>query len=416
MASVDVRYRSDADVVELDPAIWFTDQLPDLLDSNGGIAHDGAVRLGCRPLGFVVEGVAFTLSPVEGTIRSFRGTDGAAVVVPLDRLSFSDLIQDIRTPQALATAKDIDLPISEHFRFLKWWPVLRAVIDGRPVHVPGDIAFVDRSGDPLDLGRSFTLDDEDEEMSWFLAQAGFLHLAGWWPTKLMDEISADIDQSVGDYQRGDGRSWWARTDAGEDRCVRLQYFQSKSQAVCDLLNDDRHHRIAALPGDGHRARWDGDGDMNAIEALVKPLGVVDGISDLPWHKDCSLGRHSYDCSGITTGISVTGADESSGQLAVVAGSHRANLQPNFIHPYLDLPQIPLPTETGDVTVHLSCTLHMSHPPITSERRVLYTGFALPHEGIRVGRDRIDRTREEAYVKVSQAPAPRRTRLEKSLSE
>ena len=93
MASVDVRYRSDADVVELDPAIWFTDQLPDLLDSNGGIAHDGAVRLGCRPLGFVVEGVAFTLSPVEGTIRSFRGTDGAAVVVPLDarQIAFGDL-------------------------------------------------------------------------------------------------------------------------------------------------------------------------------------------------------------------------------------------------------------------------------------------------------------------------------------
>jgi ectoine hydroxylase-related dioxygenase (phytanoyl-CoA dioxygenase family) len=146
--------------------------------------------------------------------------------------------------------------------------------------------------------------------------------------------------------------------------------------------------------------------VNAIEALVKPLGVVDGISDLPWHKDCSLGRHSYDCSGITTGISVTGADENSGQLAVVAGSHRANLQPNFIHPYLDLPQISLPTETGDVTVHLSCTLHMSNPPSVSERRVLYTGFALPHDGVRVGRDRIDRTREEAYVKVSQTPAPR----------
>ncbi|MEE2769274.1 MAG: hypothetical protein VX833_08680, partial [Actinomycetota bacterium] len=81
-----------------------------------------------------------------------------------------------------------------------------------------------------------------------------------------------------------------------------------------------------------------------------------------------------------------------------------------------LPQIPLPTDTGDVTVHLSCTLHMSHPPIASERRVLYTGFALPHDGIRVGRDRIDRTREEAYLKVNQAPAPRRTSEEKSLSE
>ena len=67
--------------------------------------------------------------------------------------------------------------------------------------------------------------------------------------------------------------------------------------------------------------------------------------------------------------------------------------------------MPLPTQTGDVTVHLSCTLHMSYPPVTAERQVLYTGFSLPHEGPRVGRDRMNRTREEAHIKVSQAPAP-----------
>lgn len=131
---------------------------------------------------------------------------------------------------------------------------------------------------------------------------------------------------------------------------------------------------------------------------------MEGISDLPWHKDCSLGRHSYDCSSITVGISVTGADDKSGQLAVVAGSHRANLQPNFIHPYLDLPVVALPTKTGDVTVHLSCTLHMSHPPIERERRVMYTSFSLPNKSKKVGVDRISKVREEAYMKVSQAPA------------
>ena len=131
---------------------------------------------------------------------------------------------------------------------------------------------------------------------------------------------------------------------------------------------------------------------------------MEGISDLPWHKDCSLGRHSYDCSSITVGISVTGADDKSGQLAVVAGSHRANLQPNFIHPYLDLPVVALPTKAGDVTVHLSCTLHMSHPPIERERRVMYTSFSLPNKSEKVGVDLISKLLEEAYMKVSQAPA------------
>jgi hypothetical protein len=61
---------------------------------------------------------------------------------------------------------------------------------------------------------------------------------------------------------------------------------------------------------------------------------------------------------------------------VVAGSNRANVQPTDIHPYLDLPRVPLPTRTGDVTVHCACTLHMSRPPTEHGRRVVYTGFGL----------------------------------------
>ncbi len=68
------------------------------------------------------------------------------------------------------------------------------------------------------------------------------------------------------------------------------------------------------------------GAVPDAEALVKPIGVVAGISDVPWHKDCSLGRHSYECCGLTLGISVAGADARSGQLRVVAGSHRLTPQ------------------------------------------------------------------------------------------
>ena len=60
---------------------------------------------------------------------------------------------------------------------------------------------------------------------------------------------------------------------------------------------------------------------------------------------------------------------------MVAGSHRALIQPAFVRRDLDLPQVELPTATGDVTIHLSCTLHMSHPPVDRERRVLYTDFS-----------------------------------------
>jgi len=63
---------------------------------------------------------------------------------------------------------------------------------------------------------------------------------------------------------------------------------------------------------------------------------------------------------------------------VIAGSHRALVWPSLLDASkLDLPNVALPTETGDVTVHLSCTLHMAQPPTERERRVLYTGFGLP---------------------------------------
>jgi ectoine hydroxylase-related dioxygenase (phytanoyl-CoA dioxygenase family) len=144
-----------------------------------------------------------------------------------------------------------------------------------------------------------------------------------------------------------------------------------------------------------------------IEALVKPIGIVEGISDVPWHKDCSLGRHSYRCCSLTVGVSVTGADARSGQLRVVAGSHRALIQPAFVRRGLDLPIVDLPTRTGDVTVHLSCTLHMSQPPVDRERRVMYTGFRLPDDGRGVSETdrRLGRIREGAYKTVSQQPSP-----------
>jgi hypothetical protein len=107
---------------------------------------------------------------------------------------------------------------------------------------------------------------------------------------------------------------------------------------------------------------------------------------------------------MTVGISVTGADAGTGQLRVVAGSHRALIQPAFVRRHLDLPQVDLPTSTGDVTIHLSCTLHMSQPPVTGERRVMYTDFSLPEpEGGDPGEATIKRIREGAPKTVSQTP-------------
>src|SRR5262249_4843969 len=131
-----------------------------------------------------------------------------------------------------------------------------------------------------------------------------------------------------------------------------------------------------------------------------------GISDVPWHKDCSLGRHSYDCSNLTTGISVTGATEDSGQLRVRPGSHRALCWPALAQLGLDLPDRALPTEKSHNPGHLSSTLHMAQPPTAHEPRVLSTGFLLPDRSsaAALARQKIRAVREKAPVTVSQEPS------------
>lgn len=329
-------------------------------------------------------------------------TDAEAVAV-LDGDALTDLVHDVRTPMGFFTGGHLDMPRGRLEDFLNTWVILRSLLDRRPAHVRGAVMFHDADGGELDLRRTFGGSDEDDEMAHFLAETGFLHIAGVFTPGEMAAVSAEIDEALPGYSPDDGRSWWARTAAGDERAVRLQYFHERSATTAALLADERYLRIGRLTDDGHEPAASG----NIIEALIKPIGVVKGISDLPWHKDCSLGGHSYRCCSLTVGISVTGADASTGQLRVVAGSHRALIQPAFVRRQLDLPQIDLPTEAGDVTVHLSCTLHMSQAPVSAERRVMYTDFRLPGRGAPspAAAATLARIREGSYKMVSQPPSP-----------
>jgi hypothetical protein len=403
--SVDLRTRSDADLEPVDLRTFFDDELPERLAQDGELAEAGARELGPRPLAVLTEQGSWTLVLDEGGFRVERGDQLGRTRLHLDDEQLTDLVHDVQTPMGMLTGGTLQLEKGRLDDVLDWWVVLRSLLDGRPAYTSGSIGFRDRSGDPLDLHQRFDPDSDPEEQAHFLGEAGFLHLRGVFTQDEMDAVSHDMDAAFPHYSPDDGRSWWATTASGEHRAVRLQHFQEHSEATSALLADDRFTRISRLTTDGHRpdASWGG----NVVEALVKPLDVVEGISDLPWHKDCSLGRHSYRCCSLTVGVSVTGADAATGQLKVVAGSHRALVQPAFVRDHLDLPIVELPTVTGDITVHLSCTLHMSQAPVTAERRVLYSGFRLPDEGrtSAATAEKLSKIREGSYKTVNQ-PAQR----------
>jgi hypothetical protein len=399
MSSLDVRTRTASDLHALDSVAFFDHELPELIAARVALAVPGARELGLEPFTVATPSGSWTLALVGDTINITRDESGVAMV-RLEDDEVAKMVDDRITPMTLITSASLRMERGQLGHFLNWWVVLRSLIDDRPVFTRGSVEFRDATGRELDLDRSFSPDDADEEMAEFLAAAGFLHLSGWFETDEMDAINRDMDGAFPHYFPDDGRSWWAETSAGEHRAVRLQKFEEHSPTAARLLDDDRLLRIGRLTGDDYLPR-------RSVEALEKPIGVVKGISDLIWHKDCSLGMHSYNCSGLTVGISVTAADASSGQLAVVPGSHRALVQPAFYRPLWGLPIRDLPTHVGDLTVHCSCTLHMSHPPVTSERRVLYTGFSLTARDSPLGEDAVElrKVREAAYKNVSQPPSP-----------
>lgn len=399
MSSLDVRSRTNDDVREVDVAEFFDDELPELIRERALLAVPGAQELGMAPFAIEVDDAAWTLALVGDSI-SVRAGDHGDACVRLDPEELAKLVNDLITPMTLVTSAELRMERGELGAFLDWWVVLRALIDQRPVHTAGALVLRDEAGEPLDPNRSFTPDGDDGEIAHFLREAGCLHLEGWFDVAEMEAIGRDMDAAFPLYAPDDGRSWWAETADGTQRAVRLQGFQEHSSTLADLLDDERFARIGALTDDGYLAR-------GTAEALEKPIGVVKGISDLLWHKDCSLGMHSYGCTGLVVGISVTGADAASGQLSVVPGSHRALVQPIGHRKQWGLPPRDLPTRTGDVTVHCSCTLHKSHPPIERERRVVYTGFALPDADGEPSEDRnaLRAVRELSYKKVSQEPSP-----------
>jgi hypothetical protein len=237
-------------------------------------------------------------------------------------------------------------------------------------------------GSPLALDRRFRLGERPGEAAHFLAEAGFLLLQGVFTGAEMDAVDADLAAAVDAARPDDGASWWAATRSGERYPCRILDFARKSASLRALLADPRFLAIGELLGDGHRP-GDPFGEHFAevtAEGLLKRVDSVEGLVCLPWHKDCERGGHSMFCSGLTVGICLTPVDEAHGGLDVVAGSHRANIARVQVDAGLDLPRVTLRAGRGDLTVHMSCALHRSTHPTGAERRVAYTGFALPPRG------------------------------------
>lgn len=362
---LDQRSRSVDDIVGVDAAVFHAVEVPRLLAERGALATRALVASGRDAFTLAVDGAAWTWRlDGSGALEVVDGDDGHAPRADLSTAWFSDIVNNVGTAVSLMIA---GLPVMERGKvehLILWEPVLRALVDGRQPYEPGAVDFVDLEGAPLDLHHSFTLDDDPAEVRHFLGQAGFLHIRSVFDDAEMEELSSVMDGWLDQMTPEDSRSWYA-TVGDRRECVRVTNLGRNDVA---FPHADRLAPIADIAG--------GDRVYGGSDLLVKPVGVTEGLSDLPWHKDCELGGHTFTCASLTCGASVTPSGADNGQLGIVAGSHRVNVTMLDIG-RIDLPQVFLTTERGDVTVHLSCALHCATPPLHSERRVTYSDFRLP---------------------------------------
>jgi hypothetical protein len=403
--SLDRRTRRDDDVGFVAAEDFFADVFPALAERHRLLLAKGAEALEAPPLTLLVDGLPYRLEIVDEKLTARSGGAGGGLTVRLDASLFSDLAQQLQSFSAMMVAGVVRPEGGSPEDLESWDSLWLCLLEGCPV-VDSPLTFNDRHGAPLDLQRHFTPDDDPANVAHFLREAGYLHLRGWADPEVMTQIAADIDRALPLYAPDDGKSWWATTGDGARRCVRLQHFVQHSPATAALLSGDRWQQL--------RRTMAADDELvqapiadNIIEALVKPLGVVEGISDVPWHRDCEFGRHAYQCTGTVIGISVTAGDADSGQLRAVAGSHRLRMPANRASRDPYLPVVPLPTRPGDLTVHLPCTLHEAQPPLKRERLVMYTGFGLPARSVEKSSSarRLADLRERAHKLKSQPPSP-----------
>ncbi len=361
----------------IDFDMFHRQELPALLQARGRVFSEADVGL-VRPLAFqLTDGRAYTYRPSGSTFTVEVGSDGADTVVELEPDEWCAFVWELRSCFAMFYADRIAVTRGNFGQLVRWEPPLRVAFDGQAMYdIDAPPAVEDDQGRPLPLDRSFDLGDSDQEMADFLHRAGFVHLRGVLSVDEIDALRADVTAAVDAARPDDRRSWWTTVD-GQEVCNRVNYLNDRSELIAGLGGDQRFVRIAGLGGPDLRDARD---RLDGNSAVIKIPGANEGLVDLPWHRDCGMGGHPVKCPMLNVGIQLDPASAATGQLQMIAGSHRGTSRLPRPDETPGLPVVPLSTEPGDVTVHYGHTLHAAPPPTDHRapgRRALYLTFVPP---------------------------------------
>ncbi len=333
-------------------------QLPALL-AAGRAEIAARAAAGCPALAIRLgDGRAYTYRPHGHGVDIVRGDSEADTVLALDLESWQGLVHELEAPAGLLYAGRVRCPRGNAIDLMLWESALRAMYNGRPPYDGKRLDLRDRDGGVLDPEKTFTLDDDPQVMSHFLATAGYLFVRDVLRADEVAELLAEAGELQTEARKGDHLSWWGKNEAGEEVLCRVTRGSAKPHLAA--LRDDR--RILALKDLAEESLVYRKGEGEGIAVIFKNAGMVEGLGDLPWHRDCGMGGHATMCPVLVVSVYLTAATPDSGELCMLPGSLRAAFNAHDPLRGGELRSAHFQARAGDVSLHYSDTVHAAPPP------------------------------------------------------
>jgi hypothetical protein len=235
---------------------------------------------------------------------------------------------------------------------------------GRPVW-DADAPLFDRDGNRLDPERSFTLADDRKEMAHFLRTTGYLFVRDVFSQEEIDGFLSESDELRAEAVKGDQLSWWGKNERGEEILCRITRAAAKPK-LRSIPADPRMTGLAELSHENLEIRKRANAE-EGVSLIYKQPAMVEGLSNLPWHRDCGMGGHALVCPVLIASVFLTESNPETGDLCMLPGSWNGTAP--YVEP--DHPRAPqgvrLKASPGDVSLHYGDTMHAAPAPADSGR-------------------------------------------------
>lgn len=306
-------------------------------------------------------GYRFTYDGTALTLEHCTASAGDAVI-ELNERDWLDLSEDIESVPALLYSHRLQCRQGDVGALLAWEPALRALYRGIPVYDPEQPDLRDAEGREWSPSATFTLDDDPAALRGALDALGYLVVHEVFDQAEIERFRRCAGQLQARAREGDKASWWGKNRRGEAVLCRVLTAGTLPD-LHGLYEDPRIQQLHALMPPGLQGA--NPDEQDGITVIYKNPVMVEGLSDLPWHRDCGMGGHAVMCPTVIISIYLYDATDEAGALRFLPGSHKAS------YGFVDAgdPHAPrgvrADARAGSVTLHFGDVMHAAPEPTAS---------------------------------------------------